>query len=612
MSSIETGNSSRDKTKNSLGIWSRIVDGLRIMLMMIYNTNRPILDGMTVILFFILLGDYLNFYWLPYVVIIPMIVIFVVLLLIQMFVYLPVWVNSVILLLTGLYLGVFQILVSYIIPQGLQSCPNVNQTAIEEKALQKDYVITRVIQGVESASGNAIMLAKQRKDGRGVVLKYYADPNAEESIGFACSLDGDVARVFPSTLRAGRVVTSRGEVLFTVQTLAEGEEIDSWVISGPSKRTRRAAAGQLLKRTREFTNQQFCHRDLHPGNIFVTSTGRVSFIDVDLGFVESWTKDKFFSRCQRFFYEMPLRLVKFVRTNLTGDEQTVFLAWWLYMNTEKYGLFSVDQLFMATVAFVLSKRYGVLSTLSKATANDEKTWKKAESYAKEPTNTVLPAQVIPVDSEVTVNMLRFMMGGFQTHNISQNITIDSETQTKLGELYNNYLETQTLPRVKIDGTIQAEFDTVIQVNKRLSVNLNIPVNTQIAVRKLDDGVTELSFGNPVTLSTSGLTLAITYARIDKSSEIDSKYYVEGTGTTLGGATFNIQDVVGEVVTPNGPLPTGNEVMALVTALSFSDLQWKVFLGDMSVINVQVDDKDGGFNFNVDTTDPDNLNVTTVV
>lgn len=555
----------------------------------------------------ILFGDIAGYYVLPYVVLIPCTAIFCILLVIQSFIYLPTRLNFLFYFFLAAYAATLQI-IKYLLPKGLQLCPDINPDPVDEEELLKAYRVTRVIQGVESSSGNAIMLASEKKNGQDVIIKYMADPNAEDNIGFSCSLQGDVAKLFPKTLRSGKVNTSRGEALFTVQTLASGEELDSWMASGRKSAEKLRAAANILQRARELTTQKFCHRDLHPGNIFVSEKGDVSFIDIDLGF-SGVDAAQFLSGCQRFFFEMPLRLVAFSRKNLSNVEQSALAVWWVYMNAERYGEFTVDQLFMAANAFVVSKRFGILSEIS-AGLNNEDTWKKAEKAAKSVLNTYPPTSVVPEGLDYSILMYRFTMGAGQSTAVSPNVTIDPAVQTELQRVLEDFQKTNMLPRFELLGVVTTEFTTTVQINPRLAVTITIPSATNIFVEQKAGPVFEVQFKSPVTITSSGLVLNIVYLRVDKSSQIDTRYYVEGAGE-LFGYTFSIQDVVGEVVSPDGPLPTGNEVMALITSMNLTDEQLKELLSSFSSLEVAVTriQDSGRFEFSVNTTDPENITIT---
>lgn len=525
-------------------------------------------DAVLLLVLLVLLGDFLRFYYTPYWLLVPLGVVFTV--------FLLVWVGRRVgtRMLLGFLVALFlfvvlgYVVVYHVLPQGLQKCPGVDSAAIPESEIMERYSVTRTIQGVDSASGNAIMLAKERGTGRPVVIKYYADPNATESIEFACSLEGDVARRFPKTLKAGNVTTTRGQALYTVQTLASGQPIDSWMQGQPSSSARRTCARNLIKRVRAFTAANFCHRDLHPGNVFVTDAGAVSFIDVDLGFTDRY-ESSFVDRCQRFFFEMPLKLVAFARENLNDVQQTALTGWWVYMNADRYGQFTVDQLYMVALAFITKRNYGVLAAVAKG-ANDEATWAKVESKAGASLDATLPTSVVPTDSATGAKMLRFMMSGFGKEAVLPGLELGDGVAARLDEIKGEFDQTGLPPRLDITSVALNTFEVNVQVNNRLTVTAALDASTSVSLRTSPGPVYEADFSEPLRISSTGLQLFITYIKADKSSQIDTRYNVQGRGVVAGLADFSIADVLGEVVSPDSPLPTGNEVMALIGYLSISD------------------------------------------
>lgn len=575
--------------------------------------NRTIIDVVFVVLLLLLIGDSMDFYFIPYIALIPLLIITGILLLVQMGRYFSVKMNGLLLFLIALYFGLAVIIKEYILPKGLENCASVQSDVIEQVELEKKYEISKVIQDIDSSSGNAIMLAKDKSNGRPVVIKYYSDPNATESIGFACSLTGDVARVFPETLKAGTVNTTRGEALFTVQSIAKGQPIDSWAQENPSSKSKKKCAKEIIERVIQLTSNRFCHRDLHPGNIFVENSGKVSFIDADLAFIETANdKTKFIKGCQRFFFEMPLRLVAFARQNLSEIEQGVLSAWWVHMTTEKYNEYSVDELYMVVCAFIVVKKYGILKTIAK-NANNETTWKKVKDYTQASLNTVLPSDVIPTGTPVSSLFYRFLMGGMQSKQISGNLSIDESTQANLQGSYEDFRKTGKIPRFNITDIVSDEFKTTVTVNNRLSIAITIPAGSNIDVKISPGPINEISFSTPLILQSTGIKLNITYIRMDKSSQIDTKYYVEGEGEVIGGAAkFSIQDILGEVVTPDGPLPSGNEVMFLISQISFNETQIKDLLFALNTVNVNVSrlENKGEYSFKVDFEE-DNINITDI-
>ena len=587
--------------------WRILVTKLGLKLRSLYTPNRPVFDFLFVAVGLFLLGDWVNYYYLPFVSYVPLMVVWILLLLVQMFRFLPVWVNALFVLGVPAYFGVAEI-VKRFVPRGLERCPTVVAATITEEDIHKDYSVTKVIQGIESASGNAIMLANDRSTKRPVVVKYYADPDAVESIGFACSLTGDTARVFPTTLKAGKIATSRGEAYYTVQTLAKGEPIDSWLAGGPSTSAKRRCARGLIVRVRGFTDERFCHRDLHPGNVFVASSGSVSFIDVDLGFVTTGSKSEFITQCQRFFFEMPLRLVAFSREHLSEARQGILASWWIYMSSERYGEYSVDQLYMVACAYIVMKRNGILSNIAQ-NKNTFETWVRVEKATQTALDLVLPTSVIPAGSETSKQLYRFMMGGAQVPGVSEKVEMDDATKAKLNAIYSDFKKTMQPPRVNIVAVTSKEFKTTVEFKNRLSVDITIPPAVSIEIITSPGPINEIIFGIPLVIATTGLELRITYIKVDKSTQIDTKYNVEGEGVVAGGVTtFSIQNVLGEVVTPNGPLPTGNEVIAMLASIKFSDDDMRNLLLAVGTVEVSVARPENQPNdtFIADFTDPTNV------
>lgn len=567
---------------------------------------RTVLDILFLTTLVILLGDLFKLYYLPYIALLPLAFFGVILLILE----LTRWIPSMKIFLAIAVL-VLAVVTGYVItevtPKGLQDCPNVDKDALTDKDIRTAYKITRTIQGIDSVSGNAIMLAEDRGNGRPVVVKYYADPNAGAAIGFACGLEGKVARLFPTTLRTGTVITPRGEALFTVQTVAEGEPIDSWLATGQSSTIRRGCALSLIDRAEKLTESGLCHRDLHPGNVFVSKTGIVSFIDLDLGFVNTNTT-AFTRNCQRFFFEMPLRLVVFANENLSEIRRAMFFSWWAYMSTEYYGVFSVDQLYLVAQAFIVKNRTKILSSLSTGTPDDPAVWSNVRKAIRTPVETSVEVTAFPSSSATAEMMSSLLMNGIG--GISTNLTVDPGAQTKLELLWTDFSKNGNIPRTRVTSIVSSEINTSVVVNNRLTVDVVVPAASNLDIRS-QEGVNDIHFSVPLQLSTTGLQLSIDRIRIDKTSEIDTKYNIEGKAIVGGTVEIDIADQMGEVVTPNGPLPTGNEILFLVSSLKFNEEQIKDVLASVGTVTIHVDKAGDSTEdtFVFDFTDPDNVTVT---
>lgn len=501
----------------------------------------------------------------------------------------------------------------------LEGCPVVQTTAIEESELQKRYRIKKVIQDITSASGNAIMIAENKSKkaikeyGENVIVKYYADPNATESIAFACSLPGTASKVFPRTIEAGVINTTRGEALYTVQTMAEGQPIDLWIRTKPSEQQINNCALDLIRRMEQFTEDKFCHRDLHPGNIFVNEEGRLSFIDVDLGLVSTSNED-FVFKCQRFFFEMPLRLVKFARQNLEESKLQGLLAWWVFMTGERYGSFSIDQLYLVVCVFILTKRFKVLKSVSNGKQGSDLYFElRSAVTASEDKTTAF--DIVPTSADLVKYFFKFQLVQLGMGISSSSIKMDAQTIAGLQQLFEDFQKTGTPPRINFSGSTIQPFSTIVVVNnvvagRKLTIEISVREATDFSIASSQGPIYELKFSRPIRFSTRVMDLEVNYIRVDKSTQTETKFYVEGRGFA-GRLMFNIQDVVGEISNPNGPLPTGNEIMQIMKSIKLNQDQMGDILKALGRIEMKVDrpeEQAGTLDFVVDFTDTENVTV----
>jgi uncharacterized protein with PQ loop repeat len=458
----------------------------------------------------------------------------------------------------------------------IRDCTNYKEGTIPEEKLIARYPITRVIQERDSASGNAVYLVRSPDSPEQFILKYYsATDSAAERIGFACSLKGELGGVFPKTVENGTAMTNTGEVYYTVQTLAKGQPVDSWMKTAPDETKRRRAAREVLQQIAVFQRQSFCHRDLHPGNVFVDASGAVAFIDVDMGFIAAAPSDLGESelkyRCQRFFFEMPKKLLAFARANLSRGEFALLMGWWLYTNTQQYNVFSVDQLYGLVTAFVLRKDTGMLSYACRLKICDETAWNAlvtgnypatSAPLGETLTDGLLASLSGVGDIDLAALLFRYSTGVFGS---GSNVQLSESAKQILLSVAAEFETTGKMPGLSLFMIWGAATTIPFKVFRRFPFYISIPNGTQVSakLRSAGGAAADIFFSQPVGVGTTGIRLDLTSIGIDKSDSSKTDYELAGRVAVAGFPLIDIATLLGSVSMPVGPLPSGNEVLALV-------------------------------------------------
>lgn len=493
----------------------------------------------------------------------------------------------------------------YVQSLSIRDCANYKTGTTTEETLVARYPVTRVIQEQDSASGNAVYLVRSSDSPEQFILKYYsATEAASERIGFACSLKGDLGRAFPKTIENGTVSTTTGNAYYTIQTLASGQAIDSWVKTAPDEKKRFRAALETLQQIAVFTKQSFCHRDLHPGNVFVDPSGAVSFIDVDLGFIAASPSDLGESelryRCQRFFFEMPKKLLAFSRANLSRSEFALIMSWWLYTNTEQYNVFSVDQLYGLVIAFVLRKDTKLLTYTCRLKVCDETAWDAIvyDTYIGESlgdvtdlANGILASLTGIAGLDPAALLFRYSAGVFASRS---RVQLSESASKILLSSAEGFQTTGVMPQVGISVTWATGVVIPFNVFRRVPLYVSIAAGTKITakLRSAGGATVDILFSRPVGVGTTGFHLDLTSIGIDKRDTTKTTYTLEGSVAVAGFPLFDIATLLGSVSTPTGPLPSGNEVLALVQMIEIGvdPIELLKTAGEGVVVSIDSDGK----------------------
>lgn len=170
------------------------------------------------------------------------------------------------------------------------------------------------------ASGNIIVV------GETSIMKFYPHTaSALSDVKKSISIPASVADLFPRTIQVGVTMLYGRELYFMIQDLTPGAPLANTSLSAAEKPI---VCELLCKALMRMENADYCHRDLHPENIFVVrdangAVSRVGFIDVDMSTRAS-------GDCTRFPMEIPKVLVSFVKANSTRSDMLVIFQWHIW------------------------------------------------------------------------------------------------------------------------------------------------------------------------------------------------------------------------------------------------------------------------------------------
>jgi hypothetical protein len=278
------------------------------------------------------------------------------------------------------------------------------------------------------------------------------------------------------------------------------------------------------------------------------------------------------------------------------------MGWWMYVNAEKYNVFTVDQMYALVTAYVLRKDAAMLVFAAQLTKCDDKAWtalmygnfgafgaindviKKwrgnaAQVRAAESTGSETPKPTTPLiktafdklmgalpgvpKSELPDMIFRYITGIFSVR--ASKLTISSRAAGILLDAAKEYEASGMMPHMEASVKWAADAAFSFYVYRRFPVHINIPNGLELTARLRSAGGTaaDVLFSKALSLSTTGFGLNLNSIGIDKSDSAKTDYDLEGSLTVAGFPVVNLGTILGAVSVPSGPLPSGNEVKALL-------------------------------------------------
>lgn len=217
---------------------------------------------------------------------------------------------------------------------------------------------------VSSASGNIVVIGVSH------IVKLYPDNRlSQQAIQRNLSIPQSIQSLFPVTKKYGGVfVPGIGNMMYTVQTKQVGVPVSSVSWKSYSSRQKAVFCKLFCQSLLRLGQANFCHRDLHPDNVFVqfatsnTPLG-VRFIDADLSVIGENQE-----KCDRFPLEMPKVLASFIAAQAGREDAISIGLWHIYCDLNLGQAFNVD------VRYALSTMASVVSPaiLPLVPASDEK------------------------------------------------------------------------------------------------------------------------------------------------------------------------------------------------------------------------------------------------
>ena len=530
----------------------------------------PLFDSIFIGLTLAILGDYVGFYHLPYLALIPLITFWFILVAIQAFFWMPAWAFRPLVLGIGLFLLGGFLVVNFLVPKGMEKCPGVADTALAERDLHRKYHISKVIQTPDPESGNAAMLAKSRKTGREVVIKLFSHPNARANVLSVCEATGQkknlAAKEMVKLLDAGLVKSQRGPAMFSVQTAPVGQPVDMWMATGPGSKSRVKVAQGLADKAVALNSSFICMDSISPSKLFVSSDGVVHQMDTDVGHLTNYDKvGEYILECQRTSAEMPARLSDMARDRLDDGQLDTLTNWWIFMNSEKAGRFPSWQVDMAATIFVINRNYGILAALAQAPDAEEPsiTWSKVKKAAAEYTagdyTSVLPSSGVVMS--YSGQMGRLLVEGRPRYG---SVVVAPSAEADMLGVAADFEDSQQMPQRDFIFTTTAPVVVTKKVNADLEVTLNILSSTSINLKVYPGAHVRMTCSNPISVSVTGLELEVITFSVQPADGFGFKYEIEGKGVVNGGASeFAIQDAMMNR-DPNATF-SGNRITEMVVA-----------------------------------------------